>query len=64
MSEDSEDLAFLNHVILRDQNISCNHSPLRLKFISQLLIALICMCAAETDTILIVFGYPYHSFSF
>ena len=37
---------------------------LRLKFISQLLIALICMCAAETYTILIVFGYPYHSFSF
>ena len=31
---------------------------LRLKFISQLLIALICMCAAETYTILIVFGYP------
>ena len=28
MSEDSEDLAFLNHVISRDQNISCNHSPL------------------------------------
>ena len=26
MSEDSEDLAFLNHVISRDQNISCNHS--------------------------------------
>ena len=25
MSEDSEDLAFLNHVISRDQNISCNH---------------------------------------
>ena len=24
----SEDLAFLNHVISRDQNISCNHSPL------------------------------------
>ena len=24
MSEDSEDLAFLNHVISRDQNISCN----------------------------------------
>ena len=23
MSEDSEDLAFLNHVISRDQNISC-----------------------------------------
>ena len=37
---------------------------LRLKFISQLLIALICMCAAETYTILIVFGYPYHYFSF
>ena len=32
---------------------------LRLKFISQLLIALIYMCAAETYTILIVFGYPY-----
>ena len=28
MPEDSEDLAFLNHVISRDQNISCNHSPL------------------------------------
>ena len=28
MSEDSEDLAFLNHVISRGQNISCNHSPL------------------------------------
>ena len=28
MSEDSEHLAFLNHVISRDQNISCNHSPL------------------------------------
>ena len=28
VSEDSEDLAFLNHVISRDQNISCNHSPL------------------------------------
>ena len=28
MSEDSEDLAFLNHVISRDQNFSCNHSPL------------------------------------
>ena len=28
MSEDSEDLAFLNRVISRDQNISCNHSPL------------------------------------
>ena len=37
---------------------------LRLKFISQLLIALICKCAAETYTILIVFGYPYQSFSF
>ena len=37
---------------------------LRLKFISQLLIAFICMCAAETYTILIVFGYPYHYFSF
>ena len=28
MSDDSEDLAFLNHDISRDQNISCNHSPL------------------------------------
>ena len=28
MSEDSEDLAFLNHVISRDQNIFHNHSPL------------------------------------
>ena len=28
MSEDWEDLAFINHVISRDQNISCNHSPL------------------------------------
>ena len=26
MSEDSEDLAFLNHVISRDQNISYNHN--------------------------------------
>ena len=25
MPEESEDLAFLNHVISRDQNISCNH---------------------------------------
>ena len=25
MPEDSEDLAFLNHVISRDQNISCNN---------------------------------------
>ena len=28
MSEDSEDLAFINNVISRDQNIFCNHSPL------------------------------------
>ena len=34
-------------------------TALRLKSISQLLIALICMGAAETYTILIVFGYPY-----
>ena len=43
MSEESEDLAFLNHVISRDQNISSNHSPLlstglRLKFISLVLL--------------------------
>ena len=35
------------------------HDRAAIKFISQLLIALICMCAAETYTILIVFGYPY-----
>ena len=49
-----------DHDIMRDQNISLRRQPtaLRLKSISQLLIALICMCAAETYTILIVFGYP------
>ena len=35
------------------------HDRAAIKFISQLLIALIYMCAAETYTILIVFGYPY-----
>ena len=33
-------------------------TALQLKSISQLLIPLICMCAAETYKILIVFGYP------
>ena len=36
------------------------HDRAAIKIHSQLLIALICMCAAETYTILIVFGYPMY----